>query len=148
MFTDVTEYSTYFQHTFCSVSVTFSCRGQEDCSCCFWFSKALPAPNDCLSFTHVLMEECTGSCGTLACYYCPSRCSACHVGLYAALGNTVCQLRVDEEHMKFEIRLFRLKATQSQKDIPKEELRLLGCYAAWLLLEPTFRSNLAPHSSG
>jgi hypothetical protein len=29
-----------------------------------------------------------------------------------------------------------------------EEWRLLGCYAVWLLLEPTFRRNLAPPSSG
>jgi hypothetical protein len=25
-----------------------------------------------------------------------------------------------------------------------DEWRLLGCYAVWLLLEPTFRWNLAP----
>jgi hypothetical protein len=29
-----------------------------------------------------------------------------------------------------------------------EEWRLLGCYAVWLLYEPTFRRNLAPASSG
>jgi hypothetical protein len=29
-----------------------------------------------------------------------------------------------------------------------EEWRLLGCYAVWLLQEPTFRRNLAPQSSG
>jgi hypothetical protein len=29
-----------------------------------------------------------------------------------------------------------------------EEWCLLGCYAVWLLYEPTFRSNLAPPSSG
>jgi hypothetical protein len=29
-----------------------------------------------------------------------------------------------------------------------EEWRLLGCYAVWLLQEPTFRSNLTPSSSG
>jgi hypothetical protein len=29
-----------------------------------------------------------------------------------------------------------------------EELSLLGCYAMWLLQEPTFRRNLAPPSSG
>jgi hypothetical protein len=28
-----------------------------------------------------------------------------------------------------------------------EEWRLLGCYASWLLWEPTFRRNLAPPSS-
>jgi hypothetical protein len=29
-----------------------------------------------------------------------------------------------------------------------EECRLLGCYAVWLLSEPTIRRNLAPPSSG
>jgi hypothetical protein len=29
-----------------------------------------------------------------------------------------------------------------------EEWCLLGCYAVWLLYEPTFRRNLAPPSSG
>jgi hypothetical protein len=29
-----------------------------------------------------------------------------------------------------------------------EEWCLLGCYAVWLLQEPTFRRNLAPPSSG
>jgi hypothetical protein len=29
-----------------------------------------------------------------------------------------------------------------------EYWRLLGCYAVWLLLEPTFLMNLAPPSSG
>jgi hypothetical protein len=29
-----------------------------------------------------------------------------------------------------------------------EEWHLLGCYAVWLLYEPTFRRNLAPPSSG
>jgi hypothetical protein len=29
-----------------------------------------------------------------------------------------------------------------------EEWCLLGCYAVWLLEEPTFRRNLAPPSSG
>jgi hypothetical protein len=30
----------------------------------------------------------------------------------------------------------------------KVEWRLLGCYAVWLLQEPTFQRNLAPLSSG
>jgi hypothetical protein len=29
-----------------------------------------------------------------------------------------------------------------------EECRLLGCYAVWLLYEPTFRRNITPPSSG
>jgi hypothetical protein len=33
-------------------------------------------------------------------------------------------------------------------NIYNEDWCILGCYAVWLLLEPTFRRNLAPPSSG
>jgi hypothetical protein len=32
--------------------------------------------------------------------------------------------------------------------VSNEEWYLLGCYAVWLLLDPAFRRNLAPPSSG
>jgi hypothetical protein len=37
---------------------------------------------------------------------------------------------------------------QFMDNIFTKELRLLGCYAVWLVQGPTFRRNLAPPSSG